>query len=120
MTTPVCGGSKSYLVRQNVTILVKKYGYFGCLLWTKVTTVICGGSKSYLIRQNVTILVKKYGYFGWLLASDKSDNGYMWRLEILFGQAKCNYFSKEVWLFRPFASDKDDNSYMWRLEILFG
>ena len=37
MTTPVCESSKSYLVRQNVTILVKKYGYFGCLLRTKVT-----------------------------------------------------------------------------------
>ena len=42
----ICGGSKSYLIRQNVIILVKKYGYFGCLLRTKVTTIICGGSKS--------------------------------------------------------------------------
>ena len=46
MTTLICGGSKSYLVRQNVNILVKKYGYFGCLVRTKVTTPVCGGSKS--------------------------------------------------------------------------
>ena len=50
MTTAICGGSKSYLVRQNVTILAKKYGYFGRLLQTKVTMAICGGSKSYLVR----------------------------------------------------------------------
>ena len=67
MATAICGGSKSYLIRQNVTILLKKYGYFGYLLQTKVTTAICGRSKSYLVRQNVAILVKKYDYFGCML-----------------------------------------------------
>ena len=43
---------------------------------------------------------------------DKDDNGYMQRLEILLGQAKCSYFSKEVRLFWLFASDQGDNAYM--------
>ena len=88
MATAICGGSKSYLIRQNVTILLKKYGYFGYLLQTKVTTAICGGSKSYLVRQNVTIIVEVRLFR--LFASDKGDNDYMWRLEIF----KCNYYSR--------------------------
>ena len=75
-----------------------------------MTTPICEGSKSYLTEVRLF----------WLFALDKGDNAYMRKIEILFGQAKCNYFSKEVRLFWLFASDKGDDAYMRRLEILFG